>query len=207
MTVRLAFAADAERGTALPFVLDEVLSSSDPVRFRAIIESLLALVAEGRQVLYFTCQPGDAAAWYEVAQEMGITAAKRFDLADARRAPQAVAAALEQSTIQVEPVPAPGKMTLVEYAERLGVPPLVASAGARAAHLAHMVETAVQLHRLLEASIETYGQLEALAACGNVDAYVEGDLMGHISARACVLDAFAAAWRIGRGPPVNARSF
>ena len=34
MTVRLAFAADAERGTALPFVLDEVLSSSDPVRFR-----------------------------------------------------------------------------------------------------------------------------------------------------------------------------
>ena len=34
-----------------------------------------------------------------------------------------VAAALEQSTIQVNPVPEPGGTTLAEYAEPLGVPP------------------------------------------------------------------------------------
>ena len=169
---------------------------------QGFIESLLALVREGRQVFYFTCQPGDAAAWREVAQEMGIAAAKRFDLADARRA-QHAAAALEQSTVQVEPVPEPGGMTLADYAERLGVPPLVPAAGARAAHLAHLVENAGQLHRLLEASIETYGQLDALAARGSVDAYVGSDLLPRIRARACVLDAFAEAWQIGRGKPVS----
>jgi len=203
LAVRLAFAAEAERGTPLPFVLDEVLSSSDPVRFRAIIESLLALVRQGRQVFYFTCQPGDAVAWHEVAREMGIGGAKRFDLADIRRTQEAAAAPLEQSTIQVEPVPEPGGMTLAEYAERLDVPPLVPMHGARAAHLAYLVENARQLHRLLETSIETYGQLASLAARGNIDAYVERELMGRIRARAGVLDAFAEAWQIGRGKSVS----
>lgn len=38
LAVRLAFASKAEHGTKLPFILDEVLSSSDPMRFRAIAE-------------------------------------------------------------------------------------------------------------------------------------------------------------------------
>jgi len=84
LAVRLAFASTAERGTQLPFVLDEVLSSSDPVRFRAITECVLAMVEKGRQVFYFTCQPSDAVAWQEIAEKIGITDARRIDLTDVR---------------------------------------------------------------------------------------------------------------------------
>ena len=203
LAVRLAFAADAERGTTLPLVLDEVLSSSDPVRFRAIIECLLALVQHGRQVFYFTCQPGDAAAWQQVAEEMGIAGARRLELPDVQHLRPARSAPLGEPTIQVQRVPEPGNMTLPEYADLLGVPELDPAAGARAAHVAHLVENAAQLYRLLEASIETCGQLRSLTSHGNVDAYVPTDVLDRIEAKAVVLDAFAEAWGIGRGRPLS----
>lgn len=203
LAVRLAFAAAAERGTQLPFVLDEVLSSTDPMRFRAIIECLLALVKDGRQVFYFTCQPGDAAAWQEVAHQMGAMGARRIDLADVQRLERAASSLLSESSARQKPIPEPGGMALGEYAELLGVPERDPTARAGAAHLAHLVDDSGQLHRLLAAGIETYGQLQSLAACGDVDAYAPADLLARIQARACVLDAFAEAWGIGRGCPVS----
>jgi len=38
---------------------------------------------------------------------------------------------------------------------------------------------------------------------GGVDAYVKGGTLSRIRVQACVLDAFAEAWRIGRGKPVS----
>ena len=203
LAVRLAFAAAAERAAQLPFVLDEVLSSTDPMRFRAIIECLLALVKDGRQVFYFTCQPSDAAAWQEVADQMGAVGARRIDLADVQRLERAASSLLSESSARQKPIPEPRDMPLGEYAEFLGVPQRDPTARAGAAHLAHLVEDSGQLHRLLAAGIETYGQLQSLAACGDVDAYAPTDLLARIQARACVLDAFAEAWRIGRGCPVS----
>jgi len=203
LAVRLAFAAAAERGTQLPFILDEVLSSTDPMRFRAIIECLLALVKDGRQVFYFTCQPGDAAAWQEVADQMGATGARRIDLADVQRLERAASSLLSESSARQKPIPEPGDMPLSEYARHLSVPQQDPMAGAGAAHLAHLVDDSQQLHGLLAAGIETYGQLQSLTACGDVGAYAPADLLARIQARARVLDAFAEARRIGRGRPVS----
>jgi len=203
LAVRLAFAVAAERGTQLPFVLDEVLSSTDPMRFRAIVECLLALVKDGRQVFYFTCQPGDAAAWQEVADQMGAVGARRIDLADVQRQERAASSLLSESSARQKPIPEPEDMSLGEYAKLLGIPHLDPMAGAGAAHLAHLVDDADQLHRLLAAGIETFGQLECLVACGDVDAYAPSDLLARLQARACVLEAFAQARRIGRGRPIT----
>ena len=199
LAVRLAFASAAERGTELPFVLDEVLSSTDPIRFRAIAECLLALVQEGRQVLYFTCQPGDAAAWQEVAEEVGVDEPRRIELADAQRRQAITSGLLTDSTVQTAPVPAPGSMGLSEYAEAVGGAGLQPEAGAAAAHLAYLVDDAEQLYALLQASIETYGQLLSLASLGAVDAYVSDGALARIQARGRVLEAFCEAWAVGRG--------
>lgn len=201
LAVRLAFAAQAERGTPLPFILDEVLSSTDPTRYRAVTECLLALVKEGRQVFYMTCQPGDAAAWREIALEMGIPEkdARVVDLAALRRLAGGTSALLDESAAHVAPVPEPGAMSLGEYARAVGAPPLAPAAGADANHLAHFVETPAQLYTLLRAGIETYGQVRAMAACGRVDAYVGDDLLSRMAAHAAAMNAFAEGWRIGRG--------
>lgn len=199
LAVRLAFAAASERGTQLPFVLDEVLSSSDPVRFRSVAECVLTLVKEGRQVFYFTCQDGDAKAWRQVADEMSFTDTQYIDLAEIQRMERAADSPLDESTIDIKPIPKPENMSLAEYARSLGIAGLDPTAGAIGVHVAHLVDEAEQLYRLLTMSIETFGPLESLASHGKIDAYVSADAMERIRARACVIDAFAEAWKVGRG--------
>ena len=202
LAVRLAFAACAEQGAQLPFILDEVLSSSDPERFGAIVECLLALVGQGRQVFYFTCQPGDAKAWREAARAAGITDAKLIDLGDVRRS-GVVAGALSESTIRIREVPAPDGASLADYAETLAAAPLNPADGAAGAHLAHFVDDAEQLHRLARARIQLVGPLRSLASDGRSDAYIAPDGLARVLARAELLDAFAEAWAVGRGRPVT----
>jgi len=203
LAVRVAFAMAAEEGTVLPLVLDEVLNTSDPVRFRAVAECLLALVSKGRQVFYFTCQPSNAAAWEEVADEMGVVGAQAKQLGrffvDQGEAP----ALLTASAVQTERVPEPGGASLDEYASSIGVPPLGAGARAAATHVAHLVDDASQLHRLVSAGIQTYGQLASLADRSDVSSYIDESNLDRVRARACLVDAFADAWQIGRGSPVS----
>lgn len=203
LATRLAFAIAAERGTGLPFILDEVLSSTDPVRFRAIIECILVMVKDGRQVLYLTCQPSDAIAWHAVAEQMGIVDAKKIDLAEITLGKNVTAEPLTGSAIQVQPLPEPGDIPLSEYFQVLGVPRLDPTAGARSAHIAHFVKDGQQLHRLLTAGIKTYGQLESLASYSRIDAYVSDSALRPMRARACVLDAFSEAWQVGQGKAVS----
>lgn len=203
LAVRLAFAACAERGTQLPFVLDEVLNSTDPRRFQAIAECLLTLVEEGRQIFYMTCQPLDAAGWSKVAGEMGVTNTLKLNLTDIRRQQLVDAGPLDDSTASFDPAPEPGDMTLEEYKDALKTPPLSPAAGAAANHVAHFVESPEELHRLVRADVETYGQLQSLKNHGRIDAYVSDETLARIEALACAVDAFAEAWRIGRGRSVS----
>ena len=203
LAVRLAFASAAEHGIQLPFILDEVLSSSDPVRFRAIVECVLAMVDKGRQVLYFTCQPSDAVAWQEIAEKIGITDARRIDLTDVCVGERVAAEPLTKSAVEAKQVPEPEDMSLSEYVKTLGVPRFDPTVGVRAVHVAHLVEDTGEIHRLLSAGIERYGQLESLASYGTADAYVGGNVLSQMRARACVLNAFSEAWGIGRGELVS----
>jgi len=203
LAVRLAFASTAERGTQLPFVLDEILSSSDPVRFRAIVECVLNMVEKGRQVLYFTCQDSDAAIWQELAEKTGVPDARRIDLADVHTGERIAAEPLAKSIVEAKRVPEPEGRSFSEYVTILGVPEIDPAVGARGTHVAHLVGDAEVLHGLLSAGIERYGQLESLASYGAADAYVDDHVLSQIKARACVLNAFSDAWQVGRGKPVS----
>ena len=46
----------AQRGTLVPFIMDEVLVNFDPDRAQAVAETI-AKVSTARQVLMFTCHP------------------------------------------------------------------------------------------------------------------------------------------------------
>jgi hypothetical protein len=202
MAVRLAFAAAEETAGPLPFVLDEVLSSADPERFRAVVECLLALVKAGRQVFYFTCQPGDAKAWQQVAGKDSAEHVRWFDLDEIRRLGQRESTLLSEAAVQQLTVQPPGGRTLQEYARALNVPALDATRGSGGAHVANFVDTADELHQLIAVGIETWGQLASLSVVAS-DAYIADDRLRAMRVKATALDAFAEAYQIGRGKPVT----
>jgi hypothetical protein len=203
LAVRLAFAAEAEKDLKLPLVLDEALSTTDPVRFRAVIECLTVLMGQGRQVFYLTCQPGDAAAWEQVVGDQGLGDAKVFDLARVRALQQPAGQLLSRSAAMAETIPAPAGRSLDQYAADLGVPAFDAGQGVAGLHVAHVVDDAESLHRLLQAGIERYGQLEALISRRRVDAYLPAEAQARALARGSVIGAVCEAWKIGRGRPVT----
>ena len=85
LAVRLAFASQIERGVKLPIFLDDVLTTSDPSRFRAIVESLNVLAAEEkRQIFYLTSNPSDAARWSQTLMKKGVEPGTPIDLGKIR---------------------------------------------------------------------------------------------------------------------------
>jgi len=94
-------------------------------------------------------------------------------------------------------------MSLEQYLEALGTRPLDPRRGASQAHVAHFVEDAEQLYRLLRMGVSSYGQLEGLVRPGGPVDFIAPEAVRRMRAKACVLDAFAEAWSVGRGRRVT----
>jgi DNA repair exonuclease SbcCD ATPase subunit len=213
LAVRLAFAASAEQGRNLPFLLDDVLSSSDPERFRAIAEALLKLIAEGRQVLYFTCQPADATALKRLCRQQGVegVAELRLDAPPEGASPaggedegESADLAAGLTALDGPEVPAPAEAeTLAAYARRLGSAELDLLAPADAAPLACLLETPGQLHRLARAGLSTLGQFRTLREHGGATAVLSEAAARRLLLRGRVLAAFREAWHVGRARAVT----
>ncbi|NLF32716.1 MAG: AAA family ATPase [Planctomycetes bacterium] len=203
LAVRLAFAAGAEGDHRLPFVLDEALSGSDPTRFRAIVECLAALIRQGRQVFYLTCQPGDAEAWREVTAREGLGDARHFDLARVRDLQQPGGDLLAGSAAAADPVPAPQGRTLADYAAALNIPAFDPAAGAAGLHVACLLDAPQDLYNLLRVGIQRYGQLESLLGHGRADAYLPAAAARRAAAKAAILQAVCDCWKVGRGRPLT----
>ncbi|HKK66609.1 MAG TPA: hypothetical protein VJ946_00305, partial [Bacteroidales bacterium] len=63
LSVRLAFIEMQESDYKLPLLADELLANSDDVRAEAVIQALLEIAREGRQVFYFTAQRDEVFKW------------------------------------------------------------------------------------------------------------------------------------------------
>ena len=60
--VRVAF-LEQDESARLPLLLDETLGTSDDGRAGAIIDSVIEIAREGRQVFYFTAQHDEVGKW------------------------------------------------------------------------------------------------------------------------------------------------
>ncbi|MFW5820572.1 MAG: hypothetical protein ACOCWA_04740 [Bacteroidota bacterium] len=63
LSVRLAYVETVESSIKLPLLADELLANSDDERAQAIIESLIEISRDGRQVFYFTAQADEIGKW------------------------------------------------------------------------------------------------------------------------------------------------
>lgn len=69
LSVRLAYVETVESAIKLPLLADELLANSDDERAQAIIESLIEISREGRQVFYFTAQVDEIGKWMRFLNE------------------------------------------------------------------------------------------------------------------------------------------
>lgn len=203
LAVRLAFVERQEAGVRLPLLLDETLGNSDDARAAAIIDAVLALAAEGRQVFYFTAQPDEVGKWKGVLAERPEIPARFVDLARARNwGPRATSLAIVDAPTAT--IPAPQGRSHEEYGSLLGVPPLDPHAPVERVHLWHLVDEPDALHRLLTLGIERWGALQALVEHGGLDALGDAaPVFPRARATARALEVAFEAARIGRGKPVD----
>ena len=200
LAVRVAFAIEVERGrTPLPFFLDEALTTADPERYRAAVESLRRLSEEdGRQILYLTAQPDEAAYWAAARPNV-------IDLAEWQRTGRAAAypSELELPPAPPEP-PHPGDRTPEEYAVVIGASPVDPWASPAGIHLFHVLRDDLDLlRRLLRAEIDRLGPLASLLDSDEAGLLLSDAEGSELRRRAAGVEAWVEAWREGRGRPVD----
>jgi len=199
LALRIAVAQSVELGEALPLVLDEALTNSDPERFRDVVVSLAELVRDGRQILFLTADDADAARLAGVLADEGLEPPKRFDLGELRTEGRLA------ETVAVERVPAVPQRgeseALDAYAERLGVPRLDPFIGVDSLHLFYLCSDDLDgLHEVLRERVETVGKTRKLLAS---DATVwRPERRTRFEALRTVAASWLDHWGIGRAPVV-----
>lgn len=205
LAVRVAFVETQEQGARLPLIFDEVLANSDDERARAVMEAVVALARQGRQIFYFTAQMDEVSKWQAVLGEAGVPF-RLLDLERLKQQQEADLRPLPPAAPARRPVPAPEGESYAEYGQRLQVPSILPDPDALGqVHLWHLLDDGEDLHRLLNLGLERWGQLQALGE-GELEAMVPGRgrrLHRQAGAAARVLQAVVENWRIGRGRPVD----
>ena len=203
LATRVAFATGEEQGRPLPLFLDESLTATDPVRFGAVADAVLALAEDGRQVFYLTSDPADVARWQQACARRGVAAPRVVDLAQARQ----VEGALDPEDLVLPPapeVPAPDGLDAAEYGRRLGVPQFDPFEGGDSVHLYFLLQDDLPLLRRLlqEAQVNRLGPLRRVLALDGTGLLAD-DERARVEALGRVARAFADAWQVGRGRPVD----
>lgn len=204
LAARLAYATQAERGTKLPLFLDEVLTTADGDRFRAIAQALLVMAREERrQVFYLSANPLDVKAWEAFAAEQGEGSIRAFDLDEIRG--RARAARLDLTGETTRDIPAPAGASAEAYARAIGAAPFDPWKPATAQHVfwqsRHDLDA---LHALLRARVTTVGQWRQLHASGGAAAVVGAERALAQDVFADVIERFVQAYAEGRGKAVDA---
>jgi hypothetical protein len=205
LAVRIAFIETMESGARLPLVLDEALGNSDDQRAEAIIDAVVELARDGRQVFFLTARQDEAERWTARLRDSAVDHGL-VDLGETRRMARfGDLPPLPATTLRLHAMPAPGEMDHAAYGAVLRVPPIdPSSGGADGVHLWYLVDDPALLHRVLSLGAETWGGLRNL-----VDAVGPG-LLGpdqggyaRLQALAGAMERLLQARRVGRGRPVD----
>ncbi|QIT56165.1 hypothetical protein HC341_13750 [Aquisalimonas sp. 2447] len=200
VALRMAWVERRERHhAALPLILDEALSTTDPHRFEAVATALHSITrSEGRQLIYLSAQPEDLERWKRAtgAEPMVVS------LGHARGAPAAMDAL---PLPEAEQVPAPDGHTAASYAQALGVAAMEPTVDAGHIHLAYLLpdDLALLYHLLSDLRLGNVGQAETFLEGAAAQRHLDSDSRRRLDTRITAARAWMEAARIGRGTPLD----
>ncbi len=206
LSVRLAFLEIQETHYKLPILADEVLANSDDDRAKAIIDALVAISRDGRQVFYFTARSDEVAKWQKFLQghdDVGytikyLTGEEQFD-------PGGIANRVDKQAVQLEnQVPEPYGLEYSAYGAKLGVPAFdLLTQNANQLHLWYLLTDSEALYHCLSRGIRFWGQLEEFAKHnGSLHSLGITDYQ-KLADKAQLLKRFQEEYNIGRSKPID----
>jgi DNA repair protein SbcC/Rad50 len=204
LAVRLAWIAQAEKHhEALPVFMDEVLTTTDPDRYRAVVESVQEIAADGRQMFYLTAQTDDARAWTEWARQGPKP--HSIDMAEVRRGqvePLQYAMPIGESV--GHRVPDPDGMEALEWAEAAAVDPVDPWLGNGALHGFHMLHDRLDLAaHLLKLDLVRHGEIESFLAAPQSNDRIDDPDRDLLEKRLAAAQLILDDWRKRHNRPVT----
>ena len=203
LAVRVAFVEMAEEGVKLPLILDETLAISDDDRAVAIVDAVLQLCADGRQVFYFTAQQDEVRKWKRALDGKGLTG-KFVNLAEGREmADLEVLGGIAEAEEEKE-IPPPGDQDYEEYGRQLKLPGLDLYRPLGEVHVWYLLDDTELLWRMLKLGIERKGQFEAAMGAGEgYQAWIDDEEERRIREVIRALGRTRELWLQGRGKRVD----
>ncbi|MCC5905731.1 MAG: hypothetical protein JJU13_05980 [Balneolaceae bacterium] len=163
LSVRLAFVETQETAIKLPILADELLANSDDVRANAIIEALIEISKDGRQVFYFTAQADEVGKWKAFFSNSKDDGLKIFKLPG-----DGVSEEIKYDTQLYEPikllhnVPKPDGLNHEAYGETLNTDSYnLMENKPSELHLWYLIEDVDLLYKCLNQGLNRWGQLES----------------------------------------------
>ena len=164
IATRIAFIDELETEMALPLILDETLANCDEDRARAIIEAVLELCSDGRQVLYMTARIDEVEKWQAFCAKMKEDDFKIINIASIRH----------QADVERSPrfhfspgiIPKPNGLSIDRYTELLNAPGINPRAGISSVDICHLANNSELVYNLRKDEISTWGQLSLLQSGG-----------------------------------------
>lgn len=203
LAVRLAWMRRLEQGVeSLPLFLDEALTTSDETRFTTVVESLEQIAREeGRQLFYLSARRHELQLWEQATGKRP----HHIDLARLRLGGEAAQAG-DLVLPETESLPAPDGRSAQDYAAALQVPAVDPRRPEGSLHVFHLLRDDLPLmHRLMENwRVNTLAQLETLLQSNVAETAVGNKFTcDRLAGRCIAARAWIAAWRHGRGRPVD----
>ncbi|MFU8831382.1 MAG: hypothetical protein ACNA7J_04410, partial [Wenzhouxiangella sp.] len=204
LAVRLAWIENAEdQSEPLPVFLDEVLTTTDPDRYRAVVEAVQEIVAGGRQMFYLTAQSDDARAWSEWAGDGPQPHV--VDMAVVRQGqvePLQYAMPLGEQATRV--IPNPAGMEPLDWAAAAGVDAINPWRDAGSIHTFHLLQDRLDLAAwLLEIDLSRLGSLEAFLQSDKAGDLIDDDDRDLLGRRVAAARLILTDWQQRHDRPVD----
>jgi len=208
LAVRLAFIEEQEQGLRLPVLADELLATTDEERAKAVIEALVEIGKEGRQVFYFTAQKEEVYKWKSYLDGRPEVSLGLFELDGGTNDVRELSLPVPDATAFAFPsdIPEPMGLTHADYGRALHVERFdLLRDKVGALHLWYLVDDPIALAGLLRRGIHYWGQLATFVAHNGKLPDGVGELLSGIRARVGLLERFQELYRQGRPLPIDRR--
>jgi energy-coupling factor transporter ATP-binding protein EcfA2 len=204
LAVRLAFAESMEApGEKLPWILDEAFGAADGERLRELVGTVLEVASQGRQVVYLSAHPSEAALWAQIANEQRLPAPQVIDLGAVRGLARTAGDFVATPLPQRKRLPDPSTLSKDEWTGAVGADKPRRYDAPERLHLFHLLrEDPHTLKGLVEDGIDSIGVFEN--ARHQASAIIDDEkLEKRLAARVAVARAVITGWHVGRGRPLE----